>query len=73
MACGCCVMDVFGGLIEMVYNLLVIYYGVVVESKDVIQCCFIGVIIWWNVDGQVEKGKDVKKIIWKGVWEVGVS
>jgi RnfABCDGE-type electron transport complex B subunit len=72
-ACGRCAMDAPGGLIEMAYNLPVIHHGAAAESKDAIQRCPTGAIVWWNADGKAEKGKDAKKIIRKGAREVGVS
>jgi electron transport complex protein RnfB len=72
-ACGRCAMDAPGGLIEMAYNLPVIRHGAAAESKDAIQRCPTGAIVWWNADGKAEKGKDAKKIIRKGAREVGVS
>ncbi|WP_421949586.1 RnfABCDGE type electron transport complex subunit B [Phaeodactylibacter xiamenensis] len=72
-ACGRCAMDAPGGLIEMAYNLPVIRHGAAAESKDAIQRCPTGAIVWWNANGQAEKGKDAKKIIRKGAREVGVS
>ena len=72
-ACGRCAMDAPGGLIEMAYNLPVIHHGAAAESKDAIQRCPTGAIVWWNADGEAEKGKDAKKIIRKGAREVGAS
>lgn len=72
-ACGRCAMDAPGELIEMTYNLPVINRGAAAETKDPIQRCPTGAIVWWNKDGQAEKGKAAKKVIRKGAREIGVS
>lgn len=72
-ACGRCAMDAPGSLIEMAYNLPVVNHGAAAETKDAIERCPTGAIVWWNAAGQAEKGKAAKKIIRKGAREVGRS
>jgi len=72
-ACGRCAMDAPGDLIEMAYNLPVVKHAAAVETKEPIQRCPTGAIVWLNEDGSAEKGKAAKKIIRKGSRGMGVS
>jgi len=65
-ACGRCAMDAPGDLIEMAYNLPVVKHAAAVETKEPIQRCPTGAIVWLNEDGSAEKGKAARKIIRKG-------
>jgi len=65
-ACGRCAMDAPGDLIEMAYNLPVVKHAAAVETKEPIQRCPTGAIVWLHEDGSAEKGKAARKIIRKG-------
>jgi Na+-translocating ferredoxin:NAD+ oxidoreductase RNF subunit RnfB len=65
-ACGRCAMDA-PGVITMQHNLPVVDYEKKHQTKDPIQRCPTGAIVWIDpVDGPV-KGREAKKIIRKGV------
>lgn len=72
-ACGRCAMDAGPDLISMAYNLPVIHYDKAKQSKDAIQRCPTGAIVWLEKDGSVSKGRDAKKIIRKGERKAGFS
>jgi len=65
-ACGRCAMDAPGDLIEMAYNLPVVKHATAFETKEPIQRCPTGAIVWLHEDGSAEKGKAARKIIRKG-------
>ena len=72
-ACGRCAMDAPGDLIEMAYNLPVVNPSAAVETKEPIQRCPTGAIVWLNEDGSAEKGKAARKVIRKGSRGMGLS
>lgn len=72
-ACGRCAMDAPGDLITMKNNLPVIDYAKFHQTKDPIQRCPTGAIVWLDDDGRAVKGKDSRKIIRKGERRVGSS
>lgn len=72
-ACGRCAMDAPGDLITMKNNLPVIDYSKFHQTKDPIQRCPTGAIVWLDDNGTAVKGKDSKKIIRKGKRRVGSS
>ncbi|THD66616.1 RnfABCDGE type electron transport complex subunit B [Robertkochia marina] len=72
-ACGRCAMDAPGDLITMKNNLPVIDYSKFHQTKDPIQRCPTGAIVWLDDDGTPVKGKDSRKIIRKGERRVGSS
>ncbi len=64
-ACGRCAMD-GPGLIEMENNLPVIDYTRRHGTREPIQRCPTGAIVWMEPEGEVVKGPSAKKIIRKG-------
>ncbi len=71
-ACGKCAMD-GGDLITMVHNLPVVDYTKNHQTKEPIQRCPTGAIVWLTEDGGVEKGREAKKIVRKGERRMGTS
>jgi len=65
-ACGRCAMDA-PGLITMQNNLPVVDYGKNHNTKDPIQRCPTGAIVWVDAKAGAIKGAAAKKIIRKGV------
>lgn len=72
-ACGRCVKDAPGDLITMVDNLPVINYSLNHDTKDPIQRCPTGAIVWLDQKLGIIKGKESKQIIRKGEREMGYS
>ncbi|MBP9602921.1 MAG: RnfABCDGE type electron transport complex subunit B [Chromatiaceae bacterium] len=65
-ACGRCVQDSPEGLIEIRDNLAVIDYTKnSLASRVAIERCPTGAIVWLEKGGQIEKGKDARKVIRK--------
>ena len=65
-ACGRCAQDSPEGLIEIRDNLAVIDYSKnSLASRVAIERCPTGAIVWLEKDGQIEKGKDARKVIRK--------
>ncbi len=64
-ACGKCAMD-GGDLITMKHNLPVIDYSLNHRTKDPIQRCPTGAIVWLDESGITVKGLESKKVIRKG-------
>ena len=63
-ACERCAKDAAYGLIEMRDNLPVIDYSRnVLASKEAIQRCPTGAIVWMDQDGRIERGRDAKHIV----------
>ena len=71
-ACGKCAMD-GGELITMTNNLPVINYADFNNTKEPIQRCPTGAIVWLEGNGVVVKGKESRKVIRKGVRSMGNS
>ena len=71
-ACGKCAMD-GPGLITMEYNLPVIDYTRNHRSRNPIERCPTGAIVWLDKKEGVVKGKEAKKIVRKGERGVGYS
>jgi electron transport complex protein RnfB len=69
-ACGKCAMD-GGNLITMEHNLPVIDYSRNHRTKDPIQRCPTGAIVWLDESGIAIKGLESKKIVRKGERGVG--
>jgi electron transport complex protein RnfB len=65
-ACARCALDAPKGLIAMENNLPVIDYSRNHKTKNPIQRCPTGAIVWLEKDGQVIKGIQSKKVIRKG-------
>ena len=72
-ACGRCAMDAPGDLVTMLHNLPVVNYHAGVQTKDAIERCPTGAIVWLDEKGNYLKGRDSKKIIRKGERGVGPS
>lgn len=72
-ACGKCAMDAGPDLITMVHNLPVINYQSDHRTKEPIQRCPTGAIVWLDPELGVVKGKEAKKIIRKGERGVGAT
>ena len=72
-ACGKCAMDAPGNLITMENNLPVINYSENHDTKDPIQRCPTGSIVWLDEKSGVVKGRESQKIIRKGERIVGES
>ncbi|NND06827.1 MAG: RnfABCDGE type electron transport complex subunit B [Saprospiraceae bacterium] len=72
-ACGKCALDAGGDLITMVNNLPVVNYRENHSTKDPIQRCPTGAIVWLDEKLGIIKGKESKKIIRKGERGVGHS
>lgn len=72
-ACGKCAMDAPGDLIIMDNNLPRINYELAGQSKDVIQRCPTGAIIWWDKQLGALKGNASKKVLRKAERAVGSS
>jgi RnfABCDGE-type electron transport complex B subunit len=64
-ACGRCAMDA-PGLITMENNLPVIDYDRKHDTREPIQRCPTGAIVWLEADGRVVKGPAAHKIVRKG-------
>lgn len=65
-ACGRCVQDSPEGLIEIRDNLAVIDFTKnSLASRVAIERCPTGAIVWLEKGGQIEKGKDARKVIRK--------
>ena len=62
-ACGKCAMDAPGNLIEMIENLPVIDYSRNHKTKDPIERCPTGAIVWMEKGEKPQKGAESKKII----------
>ena len=71
-ACGRCAMDAKGDLIVMENNLPVVNYALT-QTKDPIERCPTGAIIWWDQKLGALKGREAKTIIRKGEREMGYS
>lgn len=65
-ACGRCAMDAPGDLITMVHNLPVVNYRQDAQTRQPIERCPTGAIVWLAEDGQVEKGAAAADIVRKG-------
>jgi Na+-translocating ferredoxin:NAD+ oxidoreductase RNF subunit RnfB len=72
-ACGKCAMDVEDNMITMVKNLPVINYSKNHKIQDPIQRCPTGAIVWLDDNDGIIKGKEAKKIIRKGIRNMGYS
>ncbi|MBV6639078.1 MAG: RnfABCDGE type electron transport complex subunit B [Cyclobacteriaceae bacterium] len=72
-ACGRCAMDASGDLITMENNLPVIHYGVEELTKDPIQRCPTGAIVWLDQKLGAIKGRDSNPVIRKSEREIGFS
>ncbi len=72
-ACGKCAMDAKGDLITMENNLPVINYAIFNQTREPIERCPTGAIIWWDKQLGALKGKASKKIIRKGELEEGYT
>ena len=72
-ACGRCAMDAPGDLITMENNLPVIHYGVEELTKDPIQRCPTGAIVWLDQKLGAIKGRDSNPVIRKSEREIGFS
>ena len=72
-ACGKCAMDAPGELITMIHNLPVVNYSENHRTRDPIERCPTGAIVWLDDDGSAIKGRESKKIIRKGEREMGAS
>ncbi len=72
-ACGKCAMDAPGDLITMDNNLPVINYAKDHRTRDPIQRCPTGAIVWLDDNGTAIRGKESKKIIRKGSRSMGSS
>ncbi len=72
-ACGKCAMDAPGNLITMENNLPVINYSENHNTKDPIQRCPTGSIVWLDEKLGVVKGRESQKIIRKGERMAGES
>lgn len=65
-ACARCVQDSPEGLIEISNNLAVVDYTKNdLASRVAIERCPTGAIVWLQQNGQVEKGKDARKVVRK--------
>jgi len=62
-ACGRCAMDAREDLIIMDNNLPIVDYSKTHETKEPLQRCPTGAIVWINDSGTIEKGVESKKII----------
>lgn len=72
-ACGKCVMDAPGDLISMIDHLPVINYEFGQQTKDPIERCPTGAIVWIEKNEQVTKGRESKKVIRKEERKMGDS
>ena len=72
-ACGKCAMDAPGDLIEMIHNLPRVHYDKPGQSRNPIERCPTGAIVWIDESGEVVKGAESKKIIRKGELRMGSS
>lgn len=72
-ACGKCAMDAPGNLIVMDNNLPKINYGLNHNTRNPIERCPTGAIVWLDDDGVAIRGSESKKIIRKGEREMGWS
>jgi Na+-translocating ferredoxin:NAD+ oxidoreductase RNF subunit RnfB len=72
-ACGKCAMDAPGSLITMINNLPVVNYAENHRTKEPIQRCPTGAIVWLDEKEGVVKGRESKKIIRKGERNMGYS
>lgn len=72
-ACGRCAMDAPGDFITMENNLPVIHYGVEELTKDPIQRCPTGAIVWLDQKLGAIKGRDSNPVIRKSEREIGFS
>ena len=70
-ACGKCAMDAPDNLIAMVHNLPVIDYSRSVLTKEPIERCPTGAILWLDEKLGPIKGRESRKIIRKGNREMG--
>ena len=65
-ACGRCEMDAPQGLIKMQHNLPVVDYSRQHKTKDPIQRCPTGAIVWLDPKRGAVKGPSAKRVIRKG-------
>lgn len=65
-ACGRCAMDAGPDLITMEFNLPVVHYGRARQTREPIERCPTGAIVWLDDKGQGIRGRESKKIIRKG-------
>jgi len=72
-ACGKCAMDAPGDLITIENNLPVVNYLDDHNTKDPIERCPTGAIVWLDEKNGVIKGKESRKIIRKGERKMGYS
>jgi len=72
-ACGRCAMDAPGNLITMENNLPVIHYGVDELTRDPIQRCPTGAIVWLDQKLGAIKGRESNPVIRKSEREIGFS
>ena len=72
-ACGKCAMDAGPNLIEMIHNLPVVNYSANHKTKDPIERCPTGAIVWLDSKLGVVKGREAKKVIRKGERGVGAT
>ncbi len=72
-ACGKCAMDAPGDMIIIQDNIPVINYSLNIQTKDPIQRCPTGAIVWLDENSGVIKGAESKKIIRKGELKMGSS
>jgi Na+-translocating ferredoxin:NAD+ oxidoreductase RNF subunit RnfB len=72
-ACGRCEMDAPGNLITMENGLPIVNYSENHKTKDPIQRCPTGAIVWLDKKLGTVKGRDSKKVIRKGELPLGYS
>jgi Fe-S-cluster-containing hydrogenase component 2 len=72
-ACGKCAMDAPGDLIEMINNLPRVDYDSYQPTRDPIERCPTGAIVWIDEKAGIVKGAESKKIIRKGELRMGSS
>ncbi len=65
-ACGRCAMDAPGDLVTMVHNLPVVNYRQGGQTRQPIERCPTGAIVWLADDGRIEKGAAAADIVRKG-------
>lgn len=72
-ACGKCAMDAGPDLISMIHNLPVVNYAAHHNTKDPIERCPTGAIVWLDDEQGAIKGSEAKKVVRKGIRDIGTS
>ncbi|MBT8220457.1 MAG: RnfABCDGE type electron transport complex subunit B [Bacteroidia bacterium] len=72
-ACGKCAMDAGPDLITMISNLPVVNYSAMHNTREPIQRCPTGAIVWLDDEKGAIKGSQAKKIVRKGIRREGSS